>query len=192
MIVKALGLPEITESTLFNEMFGNLLARELGVITPTPALVQISPEFLDAAKSQLSEHHQRLQSGLGVGAERLEGLVPVPAGTPLTGDELAQAAVIYGFDLLVQNPDRRVDNPNCARHGDRLVAYDFEMSFSFLLAILQQEEPWEVSKHGVSRTHLFRSALHRASKIDWQPFVRALERLSDERLNDLAEGLPDR
>jgi HipA-like kinase len=191
MIVKAKGLPEITESKLFNEVFGNLLAQELGITTPTPCLVEISSEFLAANKPNLSEHHQRVQSGLAVATERLEGLLPIPSDAQLSPDELSQAALIYAFDLLVQNPDRRVDNPNCARHGDRLVAYDFEMSFSFILAILGKEDPWEVSKHGINDKHMFRSALRRTTRANWRYFIRALESLTDERLNCLDQGLPD-
>jgi hypothetical protein len=174
MIVKAQGLPEITESKLFNEVFGNLLAQELGVATPTPALVEISPLFLVVSRHGLSGKRQHLQSGLAVGTERLEGLMPVPPGAHLSKDELAQAALIYGFDLLVQNPDRRIDNSNCAKQGDRLVAFDFEMSFSFLLAIVQEGEPWEVSKQSICRNHIFRAALQRASEVNWRPFIGRL------------------
>ncbi|MBL8204873.1 MAG: hypothetical protein JNM09_11640 [Blastocatellia bacterium] len=42
MVVKALGLPEIEERNLFCEFVGNLLARELGLFTPPPALITIS------------------------------------------------------------------------------------------------------------------------------------------------------
>src|SRR5436189_4838166 len=109
MIVKAQGLPEITESKLFNEAFGNLLAQELGVATPTPALVEISPQFLIVSRHALSGKRQHLQSGLAVGTERLEALMPVPPGVHLSKEALAHAARMYGFDLSGQTPDRRID-----------------------------------------------------------------------------------
>jgi hypothetical protein len=35
---------------------------------------------------------------------------------------------------MMQNPDRRIDNPNCAQQDGHLLAFDFELTFSFLLA----------------------------------------------------------
>jgi hypothetical protein len=43
--VKAIGLPEITEQHLFNEAVGNLLARELGILTPDVGLIEIAEDF---------------------------------------------------------------------------------------------------------------------------------------------------
>src|SRR2546428_6403794 len=87
--------------------------------------------------------------------------------------ELAQASRVYAFDLLVQNPDRRPEKPNCAHRGRRFIVYDFEMAFSFLLVIGQKDEPWEAAKHGLGPKHLFHSPL-RASETDWEPFLSDL------------------
>ena len=47
-IVKALALPEIKETSLGFEIVGNMLARRLGVDTPEPVLVHLSPAFVEA------------------------------------------------------------------------------------------------------------------------------------------------
>ena len=44
LVVKALGLPEITQRGLVCELFGNMLAREAGVVTATPAIVEIDAD----------------------------------------------------------------------------------------------------------------------------------------------------
>lgn len=132
MIVKAVGLPEITTGKLLNEQFGNLIARELGIHTPAPAVVEIGPEFVATSAPYLPRHQSQLQPGLSVGTEKLDGLMPLPYGEALSKDELAQATLIYACDLLIQNPDRLIKNPNCGKHRDRLVAYDFEMAFTFV------------------------------------------------------------
>lgn len=43
-----------------------------------------------------------------------------------------QAAAIFAFDLLIQNPDRHTVNPNLWTRSDRLVVYEHEQAFSFL------------------------------------------------------------
>jgi hypothetical protein len=172
-------------------LFGNLLAREFGVETPAPALVELTPQFLGAAKPALSPRQLEPQPGLAAGCEYFRrGFTSAVPGARLLPEELAQAARIYGFDLLVQNIDRRPEKPNCAQRGGRFVAYDFEMAFSFLWAIGQKDEPWEVSKHGLGPKHLFYSVVH-AAEVDWVPFMAALSRLSDEQLDELTACLPE-
>ena len=147
MVVKSLGLPEVTQGGRCAELFGNLLARELGVDTPAPALVDLAPEFIEAIKPALSPRGLHPLPGLAAGCEYFQGgFASAVRGAKLAPEELAQAARIYAFDLLVQNPDRRPEKPNCAQRGVRFIAYDFEMAFSFLLVIGQKDE-------GVGQVH---------------------------------------
>jgi hypothetical protein len=82
------------------------------------------------------------EEALGTAAER-QTMVIKALGLP----EVTEAARIYAYDLITQNPDRRADNPNCGSYNGRLVAYDFEMAFSFLYAIPGTAgEPWEVAR----------------------------------------------
>lgn len=190
MVVKSVGHPEVTEISLFSEVFGNVLARELGVTTPTPALVNLSPEFTLAVGSLVADFGICLTAGLGSGCEYLHGgLTPTVPGGSLTQEELQQATLIYGFDLLVQNPDRRRDKPNCASFAGSLIAFDFEMCFSFLLPIVGQAQPWEVSRHRIAGNHLFHAAL-KTRPPSWMPFIERLNALTAARLNQLASALP--
>jgi hypothetical protein len=191
MVVKSLGHPEVTEISLFSEVFGNVLARELGVATPTPAIVNLSPEFVDAVGPLVAEYGVSLAPGLGSGCEYLHGgLTPSVPGGFLTQEEFQQATLIYGFDLLVQNPDRRRDKPNCASLAGFLIAFDFERCFSFLLPIIGGlAQPWQVSRHGIAGNHLFHSVL-KAKAPSWTPLIGRLHALTAERLDQLASSLP--
>jgi hypothetical protein len=106
MIVKALGLPEITTGKLLNELLGNLIARALGVATPSPALVEISPEFLAAVSGQLPPGQQGIQPGLAVGTEKVDGLMPLPSGFRLARDEVDWKPFIRALEAL---SDERLD-----------------------------------------------------------------------------------
>jgi len=189
-VVKAVGLPEITERHLAYEVIGNLIARELAVKTAKPAIVRISQDAADALNVSLADHGIELKAGLGAGAEYLTGLVgAMPLAKP-PPSQVVQCARLYAFDLLVQNPDRRPDNPNYAEHQGSLVAYDFEMCFSFVQAILQQGEPWEVSTHGIAQGHVLHSKV-RGQQIDWSAFGGRLENLmSSKRFEKLVASLP--
>lgn len=112
----------------------------------------------------------------------------------LSKEKLEQAVMIYGFDLLTQNPDRRETNPNCALKGDKIIAFDFEKSLSFLYQILgQKPEPWELSKLRLSgnERHVFKSNLKaREKEINWQPLIEKVKQISKEKLEEICSSIP--
>lgn len=189
-LVKALGLPEVLEQSLFCELVGNWLARELGVNTPAPALVKLSQEFVSIVNAVLKTEGLQLQAGTSVGSEYIKGGFTGFSSTILTVEEVPQATLIYGFDLLFQNPDRRLEKPNLGILGNNLIAFDFESAFSFLYPILGMKyEPWEVSQSRIGATHILAKQLSQR-KIDWQPLIQALEQFDAAKLDALAELLP--
>lgn len=190
MLVKAFDLPEVDNYGLYCELLGNLLARELGLNTPKPTLVNLSKEFVSVTNLTLARENLRLKPGLGVGCEYFKpGFTSFVAGTPLEPEQKAQAAMIYAYDLLVQNPDRLPSNPNCAIRAGELIAFDFNLAFSFLLLIGQQSEPWELSKLDIGTKHLFHRSL-RNQAIDWKPFLSAVRKLTGNRMEELCGLVP--
>jgi hypothetical protein len=190
-VVKGFNLPEITNFGLFSEVFGNLLARSLGIDTPAPCLVHLSIPFVDAAKTVLKRERLTLIPGIASGCEYFSGGYSNVTPTTLSPEELEQATRIYGFDLLVQNPDRTIARPNCAMHGGRMKLFDFETAFSFVLLIGTQNRPWEVSKHRLGPTHLFHSELlRRKTDLDWKPFISRVAAITGRDLDEMLEGLP--
>lgn len=187
LVVKALGLPEVTRLGLICELLGNILARDLGVLTATPALVEIDEAAAAALNMSLQGKGLKVEPGLAVGSTFLRPLHPV-IGT-LPDDAAAEVPRLYGFDLAVQNPDRRVNNPNCALFEEKLLAYDFELAFSFLMMVGNAFEAWEVSKHGLCAQHIFYPRL-RKKKPSWEPLLASLRELTAERLDDLIGCLP--
>jgi hypothetical protein len=189
-VLKALGLPEVTEHSLFCEAFGNQLARVFGVVTPEPVLVTISAPFATSVSPILAKSGLSISPGTGVGCEFLRGgFAPVTQSTALSELQLRQAGDLFAYDMLTQNPDRRPEKPNCGLLGKDLVAFDFEMAFSFSLLIGTTPPPWEVTKIGLASAHLMYPRLRGAST-DWRPFVQRLAQLDDEILTELRSGMP--
>lgn len=164
---KFAGLPEVTERSLFAEMTGNVLARSCGITTGEPAFIEIHPSFSDF----LRHMDVRLSAGLGVGSRNLGAGLGPPAFGRWSQEQVEEAARLYLFDLLVQNPDRRPDNPNCLVVSRRLAAIDFETCFSFLYPVVGPPvQPWELSRHGIARRHLFFSEVKEAG-VEWHVLV---------------------
>ena len=195
LLVKANGLTRITNLDLYCEVLGNLLAREFGIETPEPFIVRIDEDFIKVTSKILWEENIKIKLGLGVGCEYFsQGFTAVTSNMYLSKEKLEQATMIYGFDLLTQNPDRRETNPNCAIKGDRIIAFDFEKSLSFLYPILgQKTAPWEVSKLKFSGDdrHIFKINLKaREKEINWQPLIEKVKQINTEKVEELCSLIP--
>lgn len=190
LLVKAVGLPEVTPASLFNESVGNLLARRLGLEPPEACLTILTEQFVGAVERQLANEGLRIEAGVGVGTKFVRGLANlVPSAAP-SAEELEQMTLLYAFDMLVQNPDRRLDNPNCGALDGKLVPFDFEMCFSFLMA-LGRPDPCAISAHGLAAQHCCRDPLRsRRSSVSWKPFLDALRSLTDEELQLMVTAVP--
>jgi hypothetical protein len=185
MVVKAIGLPEVEPKSFYCELLGNVLAREFGITTPKPCIVNLDPAFVSVVNST---SRLKLRPGLAVGTEYFRA-APFLPGAALSTEQLGQAALIYAYDLMVQNPDRRVENPNCATDGDRLIAFDFEMAFSFLSAIGPVPPPWKFSELEMRHNHLFKRSLA-ASEVFWAPVIESVRALTPTLLKKLCGLIP--
>ncbi len=195
LLVKVIGLPEIIPSALYCEVLGNLIARELGIETPEPFIVDLSDEFVKSTSKILLESSIKIVSGLAAGCEYFsQGFVSVKSDMYLKKEQFEQAVMIYGLDLVIQNSDRLETNPNCAFKGERIIAFDFEKSLSFIYPIFgAKTEPWEFSKLNLTgnRKHIFANSLKsKANQIDWQPFVQKVKRITNKKLEELCSFVP--
>ncbi len=104
---------------------------------------------------------------------------------------MRQSAVdIFAFDALIQNPDRRFDNPNLFANGDNILIFDHEMAFSFLQAIFPSRTPWKLDGETYLQKHVFYRRL-KAKSIDLEAFTEKLSALSDTLLESLMTDIPD-
>ena len=188
-MTKALGLPEVQPFSLAHEFLGARLARLFGLRAPRVEAIVISPAFLDATAGDLADARLRLSPGLAVGTEFIGDLLPFAVPVRLIEDEAAEAAAIYVFDALTQNPDRSIASPNCGRAARRVVPYDFETAFSFRLAI-PRGDPWRVGGLPFLRTHLFHEVLRR-SDVDWQPVFGRFRAVPLAAVTDVCSTIPD-
>lgn len=188
-VVKAIGLPEVFDFTLCHELIGCRLARLFGLAAPNSALVNLTPQFLDAVGDDLERAGLQPIPGLAVGVEHVRNLYAFPASPTLGENEIVEAARIYAFDLATQNPDRTARWPNCGRAPDGLVPYDFENAFSFRFALLKPE-PWEASRLGFAKQHLFHGQLSSAD-VDWASVFGPMAAAGIKPIETVCGTIPD-
>lgn len=178
------------------ELFTALLADELGLQVPQPALVDV-PKGFEAVVADAALVTQLKQSaGVNFGSVHLgAGFTTWPPGRNPVGAQRDQAADIFAFDTLIQNPDRRSANPNLWARSDKLGVYDHEQAFSFLFlpVIGGAPKPWTAQSYGNGfrflEQHVFYGSL-RGGRLDLGPFKEKLGGLTEKRLRSYLEVVP--
>jgi hypothetical protein len=101
------------------------------------------------------------------------------------------AAEIYAFDLLIQNPDRRSDNPNLQFKGGEFAIFDHELAL-VTEGNLFWRPPWEagaLDALGAPAQHVLYPAL-RGSQLDLARLIGAWEAIDNARLAGYRAALP--
>jgi len=188
-VVKLRGA--VGEAGLLNELFAARLAGHFGLASPEPALIVIEQALVDLVARTEPSQAVRIRGsvGLNFGTKALTGVSTWPVDKSIP-EAMWQAAVnIFAFDALVQNPDRRYNNPNVFTKGDSLLIFDHETAFSFLLALLVSATPWKLDDHQYLTDHVFYKIL-KSKPIDLTGFTASLAGLSDALLAGIVADVP--
>ena len=188
-VVKLRGA--IGESGSLNELLAAMLAGHFGLAMPEPALIAIDPPLAElVARAQASKATLiRGSVGLNMGTKALSGVSTWPVDKFIP-DAMWQSAVnIFAFDALVQNPDRRFDNPNLFARGDSLLIFDHETAFSFLVALFPSATPWKLDDQEYLIRHVFYRRI-KSKPIDLTGFTASLGGLSDALIAGIVADVP--
>jgi len=140
-VVKLRGGMERRESGLLCELYASMLAGYFGLSCPRPAVVIIEEDLGRAVLGRFDPKSTegrvlRGSIGLNFGTRFLVNLSIWPVDRPVPSIMAAPAMRIFAFDALIQNPDRKFNNPNLGSHDEDLFVFDHELAFSFLLSVL--------------------------------------------------------
>jgi hypothetical protein len=182
---------ETKETGLICELMAALLAIDLDLPVPKPFIVEVPPKFIiGEGKPELSVIAKK-SVGLNFGSQKLPpGVGTWPKDKPIPVLLRPLAAEIFAFDVLIQNPDRRRDNPNLLWSDEEIFLCDHEQAFSFLMHVIGWQPPWTGQGTEFFRQHVFfqqLAGLHH----DWSRLTGALDALTDARLDEYIEAVPN-
>ena len=132
----------------------------------------------------------RASIGLNFGSRILYPVSTWPVNRSIPEAMWRDAVNIFAFDALIQNPDRRTENPNLFTQGDSIYVYDHETSFSFLLALIKPDEPWNIEGETYLANHVFYRRL-KSREIDLADFEERLKSLDADVLAEIREEVPE-
>lgn len=140
------------------EFYAAMLGQVLLTPTIEPAIINFPEdilEWLPYSESQAVAGGENRHFGskfLGSGWE-----VYMP-GKMLEKNILDDAIAIYIFDLIIQNMDRKPENPNLFVNGYSLVALDHELAFTFTRNS-SYNSPWDVYGMQFTTDHVLYKSL---------------------------------
>ncbi|MEA3207079.1 MAG: hypothetical protein QOE70_136 [Chthoniobacter sp.] len=197
IVVKLRGR-EMSVSMQLAELVTAQFADDLGLDVPQAAVVELPLGFEAVMPQPEAAAAAQASPGLNFGSLHLgTGFTTWPPGRAPHGHQRDQAAAIFAFDALVQNPDRKAANPNLWARSDRLGVYDHEQAFSFLSIpiIGGAPRPWEVDDHVAAsfrflESHIFYAAL-RGAAFSLDEFEERLGSLTDNQLEGYGQSVPE-
>lgn len=195
VVVKLRG-PEMTTKAQIAELVSAQLAADLGLEVPTPAVVDVPKGFEVIVSDPLAAAAVKRSPGLNFGCAHLGASFTIwPADRTPIGATRDQAAAVFAFDALVQNPDRRTTNPNLWSRSDRIGVFDHEQAFAFLYTTILGDppRPWhpanQVTDFRFLEQHVFYAAL-RGGTVDLDEFEERLGKLTKRQVDGYFAPLP--
>ena len=195
VVVKFRG-KEMDTKAQIAELVAAQLADDLGLQVPGAAVVDVPAGFDAIIPERDLAEMVKNSPGSNFGSINLgAGFTTWPPGRNPVGAQRDQAADIFAFDTLIQNPDRRAVNPNLWARSDKLGIYDHEQAFSFLARTIigGTPIPWQAAQQPKSfqflEQHIFYRNL-RGGRLDFGPFNEKLGRLTDQHIQGYADAVP--
>ncbi len=189
----AMNPPETAVISYLCEWLGTAIARLLGIPTPRPYEVAITQPFADAIVDPEWRELARRSIGSAFGSEHVGGAGSITQWTPeLPSHELCLPACdLIGFDVFIQNVDRRAGNPNLFVRRKELIAYDHGEAFAFLWDFRGPFSSVEDPMFEMLEQHALRGWVH-GYQASLERFRENLELLTDELLDSVIEATPKR
>lgn len=183
---------ERRQTGLAMEVVAACLAGDLGLPVPEPFIIDLPQAWIDGLPEETVRARINASSRVAFGSKLLVPQYSLwHSGVRMLGVLVQPAAEIFAFDALIQNPDRRVDNPNCLIRGDQLRIIDHELTFSHGL-VLGWTPPWELGGLNAIATpghHIFLDRL-RGRQIDYVAIRQGWAALTDAQVTSYGDAVP--
>ena len=180
------------EGSLAMEVIAACLAADLGLPVPKPYLLDAQPAWTATVANSERRTLMQASSPVAFGSTLVGRGYRAWTGTDrITDVMLPLAAGIFTFDSFINNPDRRVGNPNCLVKGSELRIFDHELAFLYK-GIIGWKSPWQIgalSPFATSGRHIFHAGL-KGRGADLEPIRQVWQLLHDDRLAAYKASMP--
>jgi hypothetical protein len=190
-VVKFISSPRMSPTSSCNELVAALIAMELELDVAEPALIDISPEFVDTIRGKDGYKNASNSIGINFGCKYVTGFMEITSNQRLSPSQLRHAEQIFPFDIFISNSDRRIEKPNMLTDGEQILIFDHELAFGFIMDIIKNPKPWIITDSEISwiKTHYFYPVLKK-NEHNFDSFVDKFTILSDSFWEKLYSTVP--
>jgi len=171
-VLKPLRNNRIIPTSSCVELLATFIAMELDLNVVPPVLIEITDLFVETFEGTDQFKTLAESKGINFGTKYIEGTVELVVGQDFEWLP-KEAENIFSFDLFISNPDRRNIKPNLLLNGDRILIFDHELAFSFLLMYFgSAPQPGEIPESEMDwiKNHYFYEYL-KGNERDFNDFV---------------------
>jgi hypothetical protein len=190
-VVKLNGGMDLGSKGAVFEVTASILASELGISRPSPAIIFLSEDFIEIVAGIVPDKRAILQRSIGwnFGTELMKDIATWPVDAKIPASMIDMAADIFAFDALIQNPDRMFNNPNLVTQGDTIRIFDHECAFSFWNSIPRSSRAWDLSHGDYLEKHALRAGLRQAN-VNWSNVIGKIGSLTPSIFVQIRQSLP--
>lgn len=192
-VVKYRNSPRMSIESSCRELLAAFIANELGMNVAEPALINISPEFVDSLRGMDGYKNASNSIGINYGSKYFgQGFMEFIQNQQLNDNQYELAQQIFALDIFISNADRRKDKQNMLTDGEKIVIFDHELAFGFVMDIIKNRTPWIISESDRTwiKNHFFYQAL-KSNEHNFDTFVESFEVLDSNFWNKANVLIPD-
>jgi hypothetical protein len=190
-VVKYRNSPRMSVQSSCRELIAAFIARELDLNVTEPALVNVSPQFVETLVGMDGYKHASNSTGLNFGCKYIEGCFEFLTNQKLNDAQYEQAERIFALDIFISNVDRRRDKQNMLTDGEKVIVFDHELAFSFVMDIIKNPTPWIIGDPDKTwiKNHFFYPVL-RENEHNFDNFVESFAILDEKFWGKAINFLP--
>ncbi len=147
-VVKLKAAERMSNEASMRELLACFISMEFDLPVIQPAIVEITPEFVETLKANDSWQPANKSLGNNFGSLNLTDHKILIINQPLNNHQLLHAQNAFFFDMFIQNSDRTTNKPNVLTNGNDLVILDHEIAFGFIFPPSLTIKIWEMTEVG--------------------------------------------
>jgi len=175
------------------ELLASFIAKELDMNVAEPALINVSPEFVDSLRGMEGYKNASNSIGINYGSKYFgQGFMEFIQNQKLNDEQYRQAEQIFALDIFISNADRRKEKQNMVTDGEKIIIFDHELAFSFVFDLIKNPTPWLISDPDIVwiKNHFFYPIL-KEHEHNFEKFVGSFEVLDKNFWDKTDVLIPD-
>ncbi|MBL7701519.1 MAG: hypothetical protein JNM14_04680 [Ferruginibacter sp.] len=179
-VVKLKAAERMSNEASMRELLACFISMELDLPIVTPAVVEITPQFVETLRGNDSWQPANKSLGYNFGSINITDHKTLIINQPLNNHQLTHAQNTFAFDMFIQNSDRTNNKPNVLTNGNDIIMLDHEIAFGFVFAPFLPSKIWEMQEVGKDwiRNHCL-LPLIKGKEYNYDEFSEKLDNLSN-------------